>query len=82
MYLRNRRSSSGLGAGLSARAMHLHGFNTTIAEIDPVVYDYARRFFGVEVPRGGAYLEDARSFLDATNQKVSPLSLANPSNEY
>jgi spermidine synthase len=50
----------GLGAGLSARALHAHGYNTTINEIDPVVYEFARKFFGVPEARGGTFLEDAR----------------------
>ncbi|KAI5476429.1 spermine synthase [Pseudohyphozyma bogoriensis] len=53
----------GLGAGLSARALHLHGINTTVVEIDPVVYEFAREYFGVEEPRGGVVLEDARKFM-------------------
>ncbi|ORY89775.1 S-adenosyl-L-methionine-dependent methyltransferase [Leucosporidium creatinivorum] len=53
----------GLGAGLSARALHQHQVEVTIVEIDPVVYDFARRYFAVPKPTGGAFLEDARAFL-------------------
>lgn len=56
-------SPSGLGAGLSARALDGHGVNLTYVEIDPVVYDFARRYFGVPSPTGGLALEDAKVFL-------------------
>jgi len=60
----NRRClRSGLGAGLAARALHQHQVKVTIVEIDPVVYDFARRYFAVPEPSGGVFLEDARAFL-------------------
>ncbi|GAA6048483.1 hypothetical protein JCM3770_003780 [Rhodotorula araucariae] len=50
----------GLGAGLSARALAQHGINLTIVEIDPVVYAYARDYFGVsDVSAGEVVLQDA-----------------------
>lgn len=55
---------SGLGAGISAKALHRHGVDISIAEIDPAVYAFARDFFGVPSPSaGGVYLEDARQYL-------------------
>ncbi|KAM0748557.1 hypothetical protein T439DRAFT_327816 [Meredithblackwellia eburnea MCA 4105] len=53
----------GLGCGLSARALENHGTKTTIVEIDPVVHDFSKKYFGVGEPSGGLYLEDAREFL-------------------
>lgn len=37
--------------------------NTTVVEIDPVVYDYARVYFGLPVPNE-IFLEDARGWLE------------------
>lgn len=59
----------GLGVGIAARAFDALKVNTTVVEIDPVVYDFAREYFGVDVPRGGVYLEDARVFVDRTKEK-------------
>ncbi|GJN91173.1 hypothetical protein Rhopal_004191-T1 [Rhodotorula paludigena] len=50
----------GLGAGLCARALAQHGVNLTLVEIDPVVYDFARDYFGVnDVKAGEIALADA-----------------------
>ena len=59
----------GLGAGIAARAYDAHKINTTVVEIDPVVYDFAEEYFAVDVPRGGVYLEDARKFVERTREK-------------
>ncbi|GAA5854132.1 hypothetical protein JCM8547_008240 [Rhodosporidiobolus lusitaniae] len=53
----------GLGTGLSARALAAHGVNLTVVEIDPAVYEFARDFFGIEEPTGGAVLEDAVAWV-------------------
>lgn len=63
--------NSGLGAGLSTRALMQHNINLTVVEIDPVVYEYARQYFGVPEPAGGVYLEDARAFLRRKSSVVS-----------
>ncbi|GAA6058915.1 hypothetical protein JCM10212_002867 [Sporobolomyces blumeae] len=55
----------GLGAGLVARALDAHKVNLTICEIDPIVYDYAKRYFAVPEP-AEAVLRDARAWLQAT----------------
>jgi spermidine synthase len=60
---------SGLGAGLIARALDQHRVNLTICEIDPVVHDYARKYFGVPEP-AEAVLEDAKNWL-GRQEKVS-----------
>lgn len=36
---------SGLGIGTMPAALIAHGIDTTIVEIDPVVYDFATRYF-------------------------------------
>lgn len=38
---------SGLGAGIAARAMHGLNLALSIIEIDPLVYKYAREYFGL-----------------------------------
>ncbi|OCH94347.1 hypothetical protein OBBRIDRAFT_770124 [Obba rivulosa] len=53
----------GLGAGISASAFMRHNVSTTIVEIDQVVYDAARRFFGLpEPPSDKVFIEDARKW--------------------
>jgi spermidine synthase len=55
---------SGLGAGISATAFNRHEISTTIVEVDPAVYNAARRYFGVPDPGPGrVFLEDARSWV-------------------
>ncbi|KAF8450615.1 S-adenosyl-L-methionine-dependent methyltransferase [Boletus edulis BED1] len=54
----------GLGAGISADAFIRHGISTTIVEIDPAVYDAARKYFGLVYPGDDhVFLEDARNWL-------------------
>lgn len=56
--------SRGLGAGISADALVRHGISTTIVEIDPAVYDAARKYFGLEYPGDDhVFLEDARNWV-------------------
>ncbi|KAK2466436.1 hypothetical protein APHAL10511_002078 [Amanita phalloides] len=54
----------GLGVGISATAFHRYGISTTIVEIDPAVYDAARRYFDLPDPGPGrVFLEDARRWV-------------------
>lgn len=39
--------SRGYGIGTTPTALVHHGIDTTIVEIDPVVYDFASKYFGV-----------------------------------
>lgn len=56
--------SRGLGAGISADALVQHGISTTIVEIDPAVYNAARKYFGFEYPGDDhIFLEDARNWV-------------------
>lgn len=48
--------------GIAAQAFIAHDINTTIVEIDPAVYTYAREYFGLPQPNH-VYLEDARKWL-------------------
>lgn len=56
-------TSSGLGIGTSPKAFIEHGINTTIVELDPVVHEFATRYFELP-PKHHAYLQDALSFVD------------------
>ncbi|KAG1892231.1 S-adenosyl-L-methionine-dependent methyltransferase [Suillus subluteus] len=54
----------GLGTGISANAFAQHGIATTIVEIDPAVYDAARRYFGLSDPGiNNVFLQDARRWV-------------------
>ncbi|GAA5948651.1 hypothetical protein JCM3765_004958 [Sporobolomyces pararoseus] len=53
----------GLGAGLIARALDQHQVNLTICEIDPVVYQFARKYFAVPEP-SEVVLRDAKAWLE------------------
>ncbi|KAI9861099.1 MAG: hypothetical protein M1813_005528 [Trichoglossum hirsutum] len=57
----------GLGVGTSATALIAHGINTTIVEIDPVVYEFAQQYFGLP-PNHTAVLEDAVTFVAAAQR--------------
>lgn len=71
---------SGLGAGISATSFSRHGISNTIVEIDPAVYDAARRFFGLPDPgEGHVFLEDARSW---TAKKRASLESGNEETLY
>jgi len=52
----------GLGTGIAAGAFTQHSIQTTVVEIDPVVYDYAQKFFDFPKPHA-VFLEDARGWV-------------------
>jgi hypothetical protein len=61
----------GLGTGIATTALKNHGFETTIVEIDPVVYDAARTYFGLPDPgEGRVFLQDARGFTWERKRKL------------
>ncbi|KAK9775388.1 putative Spermine/spermidine synthase [Seiridium cardinale] len=51
----------GLGIGTTPSALIAHGIDTTIVEIDPIVYDFAKKYFGLP-PNHTAAIEDAVSY--------------------
>jgi spermidine synthase len=51
-----------LGIGTSADALIKHGVETDIVELDPVVYKYAKDYFGL-AQNHTAYIEDAVGFV-------------------
>lgn len=52
----------GAGVGTSPGAFIAHGINTTIVEIDPVVLDYATKYFGLW-PNHNAVVADAVTYM-------------------
>ena len=61
----------GLGVGIATTALKNHGFETTIVEIDPAVYDAARIYFGLPEPgEGKLFLQDARGFTWQRKRKL------------
>jgi hypothetical protein len=55
--------SSGLGIGTSPAAFINHGINTTIVELDPVVHEFATKYFDLPGNHTVA-IEDAVGFVD------------------
>lgn len=54
---------SGLGTGSAPKAYIKHGINTTIVELDPVVHEFATKYF--ELPANHtAHLTDAVPWVD------------------
>lgn len=54
-----------MGIGTTPSALIAHGINTTIVEIDPVVYDFATRYFNLP-SNHTAIIEDANVFVGKT----------------
>lgn len=50
----------GLGIGTTPAALIAHGISTTVVEIDPVVYDFALKYFTLPIPNE-VIIEDAVS---------------------
>ena len=73
--LANRPLFSGLGTGIAAQSLITHGIKTTIVEIDPMVYKYAREYFGLAAPHA-VHLTDARGWVHEQSSASNPF-LAN-----
>lgn len=58
----------GLGAGVVPMWYEQQGVRTDVVDIDPLVFDVARRFFSFKVS-GESVVEDARYFLNRTNKR-------------
>lgn len=54
--------NSGLGVGTTPSALIKHGIDTTIVEIDPVVYKFATEYFNLPSNHLAA-IEDATKFV-------------------
>ncbi|KAI8911458.1 S-adenosyl-L-methionine-dependent methyltransferase [Gorgonomyces haynaldii] len=57
----------GLGIGVSARTLLKTGYQVDIVELDPKVYDYAKKYFDLPEPRS-YYIGDGRYYVDAIAQ--------------
>ncbi|KAH6647478.1 spermine/spermidine synthase [Truncatella angustata] len=57
----------GLGIGTTPSALIAHGIDTTIVEIDPIVYDFAVKYFGLPANHTAA-IEDAVSYTERIAQ--------------
>lgn len=55
----------GLGIGTTPKAFLAHGINTTIVEVDPVVHEYATKYFGLP-SNHTAIIQDAVSWANQT----------------
>ena len=64
-------SLRGLGIGTTPAALIAHGINTTILEIDPVVYDYAVQYFDLQ-SNHTAIIGDAIDYVEGRQR--NPLS--------
>ncbi len=58
----------GLGAGVIPMWYEQQGVRTDVVDIDPLVFDVARRFFGFKVS-GESIVEDARYYLNRTEKR-------------
>ena len=52
----------GMGVGIIPRWYEARGIETDVVDINPIVFDYAERFFSYK-PSGEIHVEDARYFL-------------------
>jgi len=58
---------SGLGVGITAKSLHKFGINVTAIEIDPVVHEFAEKYFGL--PKMNIVHEDGRAFVERSQEK-------------
>lgn len=56
-------SKRGLGIGTTPLALMAHGINTTVIELDPVVYQFATKYFGFP-PSHNVMIQDAIEFVE------------------
>ncbi|KAI0888434.1 S-adenosyl-L-methionine-dependent methyltransferase [Annulohypoxylon maeteangense] len=59
----------GLGIGTSPSALIAHGIDTTIVEIDPMVYDFAKKYFGLP-SNHTAVIQDAISWSQSNKDEL------------
>ncbi|KAI1387610.1 S-adenosyl-L-methionine-dependent methyltransferase [Hypoxylon trugodes] len=59
----------GLGIGTTPSALIAHGIDTTIVEIDPVVYDFSKKYFGLP-SNHTAVIQDAISWSQSNKDDL------------
>ncbi|KAL4892201.1 S-adenosyl-L-methionine-dependent methyltransferase [Aspergillus ambiguus] len=62
----------GLGVGTTPSAFITHGIETTIVEIDPVVYKFATEYFNLPSNHIAA-IEDATAFVKRSQESANPV---------
>ncbi|KAL8730579.1 MAG: hypothetical protein Q9181_004618, partial [Wetmoreana brouardii] len=60
----------GLGIGTTPSALVAHGIKTTVVEIDPVVHNFATRYFNLP-SNHTSVIQDATTFVDSEKKKNS-----------
>nr|CAG8544960.1 15553_t:CDS:2 [Entrophospora candida] len=65
---KERALQIGLGIGVSSKSLQLHKVALDIVELDPVVYEYARKFFGLK-RKHNIYIQDGREFINNANSR-------------
>lgn len=59
----------GVGVGTAPSALIAHGIDTTVVELDPVVHQWAQKYFDMPV-RHTAYIGDARAVVEAQRRNA------------
>ncbi|KAI1453298.1 S-adenosyl-L-methionine-dependent methyltransferase [Annulohypoxylon moriforme] len=59
----------GLGIGTTPSALIAHGIDTTIVEIDPMIYDFAKKYFGLP-SNHTAVIQDAISWSQSNKDEL------------
>ena len=57
-------NSSGLGVGITAKSFHQSGINVSIVEIDPVVHQFAQKYFSLPTLKGETIYADGKGFVE------------------
>jgi hypothetical protein len=58
----------GLGIGVSAKSLIEDGYQVDIAELDPVIVEFAKQHFALPTPNN-VFPVDARKYIDSTTKK-------------
>lgn len=53
--------------GITAKSLHKFGVNVTAIEIDPVVHEFAQKYFGL--PQLKVFYKDGRAFIEESAEK-------------